>query len=98
MKIQSMKLLAATTSLAFASLALAGGHSGGGVKGDAAAGAQKISACTDCHTPADFAGLSEADINGAIKKVAAADSGHPSVGDVSEQDIADLAAYLASAN
>ncbi|MGI9330041.1 MAG: c-type cytochrome [Gammaproteobacteria bacterium] len=91
--------LTAPACLCFASLALAGGHSGGAPTGDAAAGEKKVAACTACHTPADFAGLSEADLNGAIKKVASGGvAGHPDVGNVSDQDIADLAAFLAKAN
>ena len=90
--------LAVPACLCFASLALAGGHSGGAPKGDAAAGEQKVAACTACHSASDFAGLSESDIVGAINKVAAPDSGHPPVGDVSAQDVADLAAFLAAAN
>ena len=59
MKIQITSLLAATAGLAFASLAMAGGHSGGGITGDAAAGEKKIAACTDCHADAETL-----DING----------------------------------
>jgi len=90
--------LALPACLCFASFALAGGHSGGAPKGDAAAGEKKVASCTACHTPADFSGLSESAIDGAIKKVAAPGSGHPDVGKVSDQDIADLAAFLAKAN
>ncbi|UCG73593.1 MAG: hypothetical protein JSV45_04270 [Chromatiales bacterium] len=98
-KTQRLAWTAALGCLTFASLAIAGGHSGGAPKGDAKAGEQKISACTDCHSAADFAGQSEAQINSAIKNVAAGGvAGHPDVGQVSDQDIADLAAFLASAN
>ena len=97
-KTQIIGGLAVPTCLAFASLALAGGHSGG-VTGDAKAGEQKIGACTDCHAASDFAGQTAAEIGAAIKNVAAGNvTGHPDVGEVSDQDIADLAAFLASAN
>jgi len=96
--IRRLTWLSLPACLCFASLALAGGHTGGAPKGDAAAGEKKVAACTACHTPADFAGLSESAIDGAIKKVAASGSGHPDVGKVSDQDIADLAAFLAKAN
>jgi len=98
MKSTKLSLMALPACLAFASLAIAGGHSSAPT-GDAAAGAKKISACTDCHAAADFAGQSAADIAGAIKNVASGGvDGHPDVGQVSDQDIADLAAFLASAN
>ena len=90
--------LALPACLCFASLALAGGHGGEAPQGDAKAGEQKVAGCTGCHKAADFAGLDEAALTGAIKAVAAEGSGHPPVGSPSDQDIADIAAFLVSAN
>lgn len=87
--------LAASLCLGLASLALAGGESGG----DAKAGSQKADICATCHMPADFAGLSETAIDEAIKTKGPGNKElHPPIGELSDQDIADLAAHLAAAS
>ena len=97
-KTHLLAVLAAPALLAVGSLALAGGHSGGGAAGDAKAGEQKAGLCLSCHTGADFAGLDESGINGAIKGVAAGNAeGHPDISNLSDQDIADISAFLAAA-
>jgi cytochrome c553 len=81
-----------------ATAAVAGAHAGAAMQGDAAAGQDKAGACTACHSPDDFAGLDEATILAAIKAVAAGEKSHPELGEVSAQDMADLAAFLAEAS
>ncbi len=91
--------LAAPLCLGLASLALAGAHEGGESGGDAKAGEQKAGTCAACHMPADFAGLSEAEIDEAIKtKGPGNKEKHPPIGELSDQDIADLAAHFAAAS
>lgn len=91
--------LAAPLCLSLASLAFAGAHEGGASGGDAEAGQKKAGACAACHMAADFAGKSEATISEAIKTKGPGNKDmHPPVGELSDQDIADLAAHLAAAS
>ena len=91
--------LAAPLCLSVASLAFAGSHEGGAASGDVKAGEQKAAICNTCHMPADFAGLSDAAIGAAIKTKGPGNTEkHPPVGELSDQDIADLAAHLAAAS
>lgn len=83
--------LAAAFCLSLVSPALAGG--------DAAAGEKKAGVCLSCHTAADFAGQSEAAIGEAIKTKGPGNKEmHPPVGELSDQDVANLAAHLAAAS
>ncbi len=85
------KLLAA--AVAATTLMLAGPA----LAGDAAAGKAKADACADCHEPADFEGVSEADILKSIKDVVAGEIEHKKEKvTVSDADAADIAAYWAS--
>lgn len=91
--------LAAPLCLSLASLAFAGGHEGEASGGDAAVGQKKAGTCAACHMPGDFAGQSEAAISEAIKTKGPGNKEmHPPVGELSDQDIADLAAHLAAAS
>lgn len=79
-----------TLAIAAASLASAAA----GAAGDPDAGRQKAETCLMCHTPASFAGQDESAIEARIKAVAAPDQPHPPF-DLSDQDIADVAAFYA---
>lgn len=97
--IHQLAWLAAPLCLSLASLALAGAHEGGESGGDAKAGQKKADTCAACHMPADFAGKSEAAISEAIKtKGPGNKETHPPIGELSDQDIADLAAHLSAAS
>jgi cytochrome c553 len=53
--------------------------------------------CSKCHYEDDFAGKTREDILGLIRQMAAPGSGHKfDLGDLSEGEMADLAAYFAS--
>jgi cytochrome c553 len=63
---------------------------------DPDAGRTKAEACLACHFSDDFVGEREADILLLIEAIRAADSGHPDDGnDLSETDLADIAAFFA---
>lgn len=69
--------------------------SGTALAADAAAGAEKASMCLDCHMNDDFKGLSAAEIEGMIKSARAGEDHDPSINDLAEEDIADVAAWFA---
>ncbi len=53
--------------------------------------------CASCHDPADWQGSSAAQIEDKIKQVVAGKVKHPKMVELSADQIADLAAYWASA-
>ena len=69
--------------------------SGAALAGDAAAGAEKAAPCLDCHMNDDFKGVSAEEIEGLIKEARAGDDHDPVIGDLAEEDIADVAAWFA---
>lgn len=64
-------------------------------KGDVTAGKQKARLCLMCHKADNFAGKSSADISTAIKAKMSSGT-HPSVGALTKQERADLAAFFAA--
>lgn len=55
--------------------------------------------CAECHYEDDFAGRSSEDILGLIKQMAAPGSGHKfDLAGLDENELADVAAFLASIN
>ncbi len=88
MKTKWMVMTLAAGALAFSGAAMAG---------DAAAGEKKADACIDCHEPAEFAGQKADAIAASIKAQLAATSKHKPKLTLSDADIADLAAYFATA-
>ena len=72
--------------------------SGTAMAGDAAAGAKKAEACLECHEPAeDFAGQSAAELAASIKGIVSGQMKHKKKVALSDADIADIAAYFATA-
>jgi cytochrome c553 len=72
--------------------------SGAALAGDAEAGKAKGDFCLDCHEPAeDFAGLDAATIDAKIRAAQAGEIKHAAeIEDLAEEDIADVAAWLAA--
>ena len=72
--------------------------SGAALAGDAEAGKAKGDFCLDCHEPAeDFAGLDAATIEASIRAAQAGEIKHAAeIEDLAEEDIADVAAWLAA--
>jgi cytochrome c553 len=71
--------------------------SGAALAGDAEAGKAKAEAlyCMDCHAGEDFEGMSLQEIIDANKAVLSGEQRHPpGLEDMTEDDIADLAAYF----
>lgn len=72
--------------------------SGAALAGDAKAGEAKAEPCLECHEPAeDFADTSAAEIEESIKTIVAGGMKHKKKLTLSDADIADIAAYFASA-
>lgn len=89
MKKQWVAVLFASGALISSQAALAG---------DAKAGEAKAEPCLECHEPAeDFADTSAADIEASIKKIVSGGMKHKKKLALSDADIADIAAYFASA-
>ena len=65
--------------------------------GDAAAGKTRAAACIGCHQPGSFAGKPEAALATRIEAVAAGKTAHPPVGKLSAEDVANIAAFYATA-
>ncbi len=66
---------------------------------DAAAGKAEVDkVCGACHESADWKGKSAAQLETQIKAVVAGKTKHPKKLDLSDAQIADVAAYWASAN
>jgi mono/diheme cytochrome c family protein len=64
---------------------------------DAAAGKATFdSICSECHEVADFEGESAADLTATIKKIVAGQMKHKKALTLSDQQAADVAAYMAS--
>lgn len=65
---------------------------------DVAAGKQRVDAvCAECHEAADWKDSSEAELQALIKDAVAGTVKHPKKLQLSEADIANIAAYWASA-
>ena len=72
--------------------------SGAALAGDAKAGEAKAEPCLECHEPSeDFAGTSAAELEESLKKIVAGAMKHKKKLALSDADIADIAADLASA-
>ena len=65
--------------------------------GDAAAGKTRAAACIGCHQPGSFAGTPEAALATRIEAVVAGKKTHPPVGKLSAEDMANIAAFYATA-
>lgn len=64
---------------------------------DAGKAAFESNGCADCHYEDDFAGVAKADIKGMLKAVAAGEVEHDAdLSGLSDEDVANLAAYFAS--
>jgi mono/diheme cytochrome c family protein len=64
---------------------------------DAAAGKAKFAAdCAECHEAADFAGEDAKALADSLKKMAAGQMKHKTAIKLSDAEIADVAAYMAS--
>ena len=84
-----------TLAVAAATLALAGFSTA--ASADAAAGKAKFAAdCAECHEPADFAGEDAAALQGTIKKIVAGQMKHKKALKLTDQQVADVAAYMAA--
>ena len=82
-------------AVAIATLGLAGFS--GAASADAAAGKAKFSAsCAECHEVADFEGEDAAGLSATLKKIVAGQQKHKNALKLSDAEIADLAAYIAS--
>ncbi|HEY6922468.1 MAG TPA: hypothetical protein VI653_03285 [Steroidobacteraceae bacterium] len=69
---------------------------GGATAADIEAGKAKVrQVCSKCHEDADWKGKSEAEIQGKIQAVVAGKMKHPKKLDVTDTDIANIAAYWA---
>jgi len=72
--------------------------SGSAMAGDAAAGAKKAEDCLECHEPAeDFAGQSADELIASMKSIVSGQMKHKKKVALSDADIADIAAYFATA-
>ncbi len=70
---------------------------GGATAADLEAGKAKVEqVCGKCHEAADWKGKSEAEIRSRIQDVLAGKTKHPKKLDVTDADIANIAAYWAS--
>jgi len=82
-------------AISFATLGLAGFS--GVASADAAAGKAKFSAdCSECHEVADFEGEDAAALTATIKKIVAGQQKHKNALKLTDAQIADISAYLAS--
>lgn len=71
---------------------------GAAMAADVDAGKAKVQQiCSKCHDTGDWKGKSEAEIQGKIQNVVAGKTKHPKKLDLSDADIANVAAYWASA-
>ena len=69
--------------------------SGAALAGDAAAGEEKASLCLDCHMADDFSGLGAEEIEALIVAAKGGEDHPPEIGDLADEDIADVAAFFA---
>lgn len=82
-------------AVAIASLGLAGFSSV--VMADPAAGkARFAAACADCHDAGDFEGEDAAALSATLKKIVAGQQKHKSAFKLTDAEIGDVAAFLAS--
>lgn len=71
---------------------------GAAVAADVEAGKAKVQQiCSKCHEVGDWKGKSEAQIQGKIQNVVAGKTKHPKKLDLTDADVANIAAYWASA-
>lgn len=85
-------------SMMFSTSVLLLGMTGVVQAADVTAGKQKVDAvCAECHEPADWKDSSEAELQALIKDAVAGKVKHPKKLQLSEADIANIAAYWASA-
>ena len=81
--------------VSLASVSLAG--FGSAALADAAAGKATFNdVCSECHETADFEGESAADLTATIKKIAAGQMKHKKALKLTDQQAADVAAFMAS--
>ena len=84
------------SAVALAVVALTG-WSASALAADKAAGKAKFeSACADCHEAADFEGEAEASLADSLKKIVAKQVKHKEALTLSDPEIANLAAFMAS--
>jgi mono/diheme cytochrome c family protein len=77
--------------------ALCIGVSGAAVAADPAAGQAKVDAvCSQCHAKADFAGKDAAALEATIKDIVAGKHAHKKKLKLTDEEAANIAAYLAS--
>lgn len=89
----SMKRLSA---IALGVVAVAGWNASA-LAADAAAGKAKFaSACAECHEAADFEGEDAAALTDTLKKIVAKQAKHKQALTLSDAEIANLAAYMAT--
>ena len=70
---------------------------GGAALADAAAGKATFNdVCSECHETADFEGESAADLTATIKKISAGQMKHKKALKLTDQQAADVAAFMAS--
>ena len=85
------------TTLAVITALVLAGAAGQADAADAAAGKAKVDAiCAECHEAADFEGTSEADLAKLIGGVAGGTHKHPKKLQLTDADVANIAAYWAS--
>jgi cytochrome c553 len=65
---------------------------------DAENGKAKSASCSACHNANmnNLAGKSAADIEAGIKSILSGNKAHPPLGELSDQDVKDIAGYLSS--
>jgi mono/diheme cytochrome c family protein len=86
------------TTLAVTAALVLAGAAGQASAADAAAGKAKVDAvCAECHEAADWQGTSEADLAKMIGGVAKGTTKHAKKLDLTDADVANVAAYWASA-
>jgi mono/diheme cytochrome c family protein len=82
-----------TISLAAAGLA---GYSGASLADAAAGKATFDEICAECHEAADFEGEDAAEVTATVKKIVAGQMKHKKALKLTDQQAADVAAYMAS--
>lgn len=88
-------VLAAVVVLASACGGPGATNAGDAAAGDAAAGKARAAACVGCHQPGSFPGKSAAELVAAINAIVAGKAKHPPVGELSAEDVANIAAFYA---
>jgi len=83
----------ATVAAAVAGLA---GYSGASLAANAGGKATFDQICSECHEAGDFEGESAADVGAKIKKIVGGQTKHKKALKLTDQQISDVAAFLAS--